>query len=632
MSLPPRRPPGDPARAVPARAPRAPRGRLRWAARRAAVLGLAAACLGLTVPPSPGGAQGLGDRLFPTLGNTGYDVTSYDVSLDYSGHNDRPMNVTTVITAEATAELDQLNLDFARGTVRSVTIGGRPAGHEQHGEDLVLTPAFHVSRGQELKISVQHTTDPRGKGDGGWIRTADGLAMANQADAAHRVFPCNDHPSDKALFTFRITAPQQLTAVANGLPQGTATRAAHRTWTYRTSHPMATELAQVSIGKSSVLLRNGPHGLPIRDVVPTADRPALARWLARTPDHLAWMERKVGPYPFEAYGVLIADARTGFELETQTLSLFEKPLFSGGQLPDWYVESVMVHELAHQWFGDSVSPRRWSDVWLNEAHATWYEALYAQERGDKRASLETRMQRAYQQSNGWRAEGGPPAAPKVPSPGQKISIFRPVVYDGSALVLYALRQKIGPAAFERLEREWVARHRDGVADTADFVKLASEVAGQNLDDFFQGWLYSTRTPPMPGHPDWRPAGATTAPVPKGTAEAPAPKPAAPVHKTSAPVRKPVAPAPKPAAPVHKTAAPVHKTVAPVHKTMAPVRKPAAPAPRTTAPVHKTAVGTPAPKAAAPAPAPKGTAGTPVARGTGAASGAGGAAARPGKPA
>ncbi|WP_239012695.1 M1 family metallopeptidase [Streptomyces sioyaensis] len=549
MSLPLRRPSRDPARAVPARAlPRTLRGRLPWAVRRAAVLGLAAACLGLTAPPAPGEAQGLGDRLFPTLGNTGYDVTSYDVSLDYSGHNNRPMNVTTEITAQATTELDHLNLDFARGTVRSVTIGGQPARHEQHGEDLVLTPAFHVSRGQEVKISVQHTTDPRGTGDGGWIRTADGLAMANQADAAHRVFPCNDHPSDKALFTFRITAPQELTAVANGLPQGTATRAARRTWTYRTAHPMATELAQVSIGKSSVLLHHGPHGLPIRDVVPTADRPALARWLGRTADHVAWMERKVGPYPFEAYGVLIANATTGFELETQTLSLFEKPLFGANQLPGWYVESVMVHELAHQWFGDSVSPRRWSDVWLNEAHATWYEALYAQERGDKRASLETRMHRAYQQSNGWRAEGGPPAAPKAPSPGQKISIFRPVVYDGSALVLYALRQKIGPAAFDRLEREWVARHRDGVADTADFVQLASEVAGQQLTDFFQEWLYGDRTPPMPGHPDWRSAGAVT-PVPKGTAEAPAPKStggsAAPKGTAGTPAPKTAAQAPGP---------------------------------------------------------------------------------------
>lgn len=539
MSLPPRRPSRDPVRPAPAPSgalPRDPGGRLRWTGRRAAALGLAAlTTLGMAEPPSLG-PQGLGDRLFPMLGNTGYDVTSYDVSLDYSGHNDRPLKATTVITARATSELDHVNLDFARGTVRSVKIAGLPAGHQQHGEDLVLTPAFHISSGQEVKISIEHTSEPRGKGDGGWLRTSDGLAMANQADAAHRVFPCNDHPSDKALFTFHITAPQELTAVANGLPMSPGTRAGRRTWTYRTTHPMATELAQVSIGKSSVLLRHGPHGLPLRDVVPTADRRALAPWLAKTPAQVTWMERKVGPFPFEAYGVLIASARTGFELETQTLSLFEKAMFTGGRLPAWYVESVMLHELAHQWFGNSVSPRRWSDVWLNEAHATWYEALYAQERSHGRASLEARMRHAYEESDGWRAEGGPPAAPKPPSSGQKIGIFRPIVYDGSALVLYALRQKIGAAAFDRLERTWVERHRDGVADTSDFVQLSSQAAGQDLTGFFQDWLYGDRTPPMPGHPQWLPRGAAAkpghpkgagpGPGPKGTAASPAPKGAA----------------------------------------------------------------------------------------------------------
>ncbi|MGW1377934.1 M1 family metallopeptidase [Streptomyces sp. NPDC002446] len=513
MSLPSRRPPRDSDRLVFARAlPRLPSARIRWTGRRAVALGMAAvATLGMA-EPQPLGPQGLGDRLFPMLGNTGYDVTSYDITLDYPGRNDQPLKATTEITAQATTELDHLNLDFARGTVSSVTIGGAPAKHEQHGEDLVLTPAAHISRGQELKIVVQHTSDPRGKSDGGWIRTADGLAMANQADAAHRVFPCNDHPSDKAFFTFHITAPQELTAVANGLPAGSGRRAASRTWTYRTAHPMATELAQVSIGKSSVLLRQGPHGLPIRDVVPTADRNLLAKWLARTPDHVTWLERRLGPYPYEAYGVLIADAKTGFELETQTLSLFEKTLFTTANLPDWYIESVMVHELAHHWFGNSVSPRRWSDVWLSEAHATWYEALYAQDRGSGRLPLETRMRHAYEQSNGWRAEGGPPAMPKAPSPGEKISLFRPVVYDGSALVLFALRQKIGAAAFDRLEREWVTQHRDGVADSADFIALASKISGQNLTAFFQEWLYAERTPQMPGHPEWRSTRAAGKPA------------------------------------------------------------------------------------------------------------------------
>jgi aminopeptidase N len=266
---------------------------------------------------------------------------------------------------------------------------------------------------------------------------------------------------------------------------------------------MATELAQVSIGRSTVLHRTGPHGLPVRDVVPTKDRKALEPWLARTPDQIAWLESKVGPYPFETYGVLMASADTGFELETQTLSLFEKDLFTQPAWPKWYVESVMVHELSHQWFGDSVTPRTWSDLWLNEGHATWYEALYADEKAHK--PMETRMKAAYGASDGWRASGGPPALPKVPKPGQKIGIFRPNVYDGAALVLYALRQEIGRSAFERLERTWVRRHRDGTAATADFERLASDIAGRDLSGFFTAWLYGEKTPPMPGHPDWKPA-------------------------------------------------------------------------------------------------------------------------------
>lgn len=161
----------------------------------------------------------------------------------------------------------------------------------------------------------------------------------------------------------------------------------------------------------------------------------------------------------------------------------------------------MVHELSHQWFGDSVSPRTWSDLWLNEGHATWYEALYAEEKAHK--PMEARMKAAYRASDSWRAAGGPPAAPKGPKPGQKISIFRPNVYDGAALALYALRQEIGRPAFERLERAWVGVHRDGVASTADFVDLASGIAGRDLSGFFQGWLYGKTTPPMPGHPDWK---------------------------------------------------------------------------------------------------------------------------------
>ncbi|MFF4873822.1 M1 family metallopeptidase [Streptomyces sp. NPDC000961] len=483
--------------------------RARWL-RSAALVASSAGLVAASLPaPAP---LGIGDPLFPHLGNPGYDVLAYTLDVAYPGANDKPLSAVTRIDALATDDLERINLDFTHGEVSAVTVDGRPAAHTTRGEDLVVTPAVPVDAGEPVRITVTHTSDPSGPADtGGWVRTGDGLAMANQADAAHRVFPSNDHPADKAYFTFRITVPDGLTAVANGLPAGRVRHGSTTTWTYRTRHPMATELAQISIGRSAVVHRTGPHGLPLRDVVPAADRELLEPWLRRTPGHVEWMERQVGPYPFETYGVLVADATTGFELETQTLSLFERRLFADTTLPEWYVDSIMVHELAHQWFGNSVSPRSWSDLWLNEGHASWYEALYAEETAGR--SLERRMKAAYAASDGWRATGGPPAAPEPPSPDHKISLFRPVVYDGSSLVLYALRQEIGTDAFRRLERAWVTRYRDRNATTADFVALAGRTAGRDLTGFLRDWLYGEKTPPMPGHPDWRSNPAGGAPKP-----------------------------------------------------------------------------------------------------------------------
>ncbi|CAL9429857.1 M1 family metallopeptidase [Streptomyces sp. enrichment culture] len=498
-------PPGEPGTTL----RRARPGRRRY--RKAALLA-SAVSLCLVAAAAPAEPLGVGDRLYPYLGNPGYDVASYALDFTYTAQ-DKPLEAVTTIDARATADLERVNLDFTHGTVHSVEVDGLPAGFTSAGEDLVVTPRRPPAEGRWFRITVRHTSDPvYGKDQqGGWVRTADGLAMANQADAAHLVFPCNDHPSDKAMFSFRITAPNAYTVVANGLPTGAARHGATTTWTYRNRHPMATELAQVSIGRSAVVRREGPHGLPLRDVVPAAAREALEPWLAKTPDQIAWMEGKVGRYPFETYGVLMAQASTGFELETQTLSLFEKSLFTEPGYPEWYLESIMVHELSHQWFGDSVTPRAWSDVWLNEGHATWYEALYSEETAKR--PLETRMRDAYGASDRWRAAGGPPARPKPPAPGQKIDLFRPNVYDGAALILYALRQEIGRPAFERLERLWVQRHRDATANTADFVRLASAVAGRDLEGFLRPWLYGEKTPPMPGHPDWKPAAAPKAAEP-----------------------------------------------------------------------------------------------------------------------
>lgn len=484
------------------RSARTPRTRLRAPLRTSAAVACAVVALtGAGLPaPEP---QGVGDRLFPHLGNPGYDVRAYDISFRYSGDNSRPLQARTVIDADVTARkgLRRFNLDFASGEVDSVTVGGRAARFEEAGEDLVVTPAETLPKGARMRIAVRHTSPTRGTDEGGWVRTRDGLAMANQADAAHRVFPGNDHPSDKARFTFRVTAPSELTVVAGGRLQSRERQGENTRWTYRTARPMATEVAQVSIGRSHVRRSTGPHGLPLRDVVPEGDREELRPWLEKTPGQMKWLERRLGTYPFETYGLLVADARLGFALETQTLSLFGKGVFAGSMRPSWYTESVMVHELAHQWLGNSVTPRSWDDLWLNEGHATWYEWLYAAE--NKGPSLTERARRAYERSDRWRRLHGPPAKPHVRKNLGKSALFSDIVYDGSAVALYALREKIGNEDFARLQREWVTQHSDGNASTADFIRLASAVAKKDLSKFLKAWLYGEKTPPMPGHPKWR---------------------------------------------------------------------------------------------------------------------------------
>ena len=466
----------------------------------------AATVLALTGAQQPGApVAGRGDRLYPAVGDPGYDATAYDIWLGYHGPA-RPLDAVTRIRARAVTALDGFQLDFTGARVSSVLVDGRPARFSRQGERLLVTPWRQIRAREAMTVTITHTSDPQGlPGDGGWIRTPDGLAMGNQPESAHRVFPCNDHPSDKARFTFRITAPKDVTVVANGLPVGAPrVTPGGTTWTYRTVHPMAPELAQVSIGRSAVLRRTGPGGLPLRDVVAAADRDRLPAALALTAGQLAWMEAQVGRYPFETYGILDVDTTTGYELETQTLSLFERRILLA---PERQAAPLMVHEQSHQWFGDSVTPAGWTDVWLNEGHATWYEWRY---RAEKKygPSLDQQASSAYQRDAVNRRLAGPPALPSPPGHGQ-LSIFRDNVYSGGALVLYALRQRIGDAAFRRLERAWVTVHRDGNASTADFIALASRIAGRDLSGFLRAWLYGSTTPPMPGHPGWRQG---TAPV------------------------------------------------------------------------------------------------------------------------
>ena len=249
----------------------------------------------------------------------------------------------------------------------------------------------------------------------------------------------------------RSTSPPAGRASPTACRRGGRRAAGRTVWRYREDRPMATELVQVAVGDLRMFRRPDEQGVQVRDVVPRRLLSAARAELAGQDGQIAWMTARVGPFPFPVYGRLAADAELA-ALETQTLTIVPSSYLA---LPAGPRDQVLLHELAHQWFGDTVSPAQWSDVWLNEGHATWYQMLYGAEQGSLRSTfpgsdLEGVMRAEYRRSDQLRRQFGPPAAPA--SAASLRALFNPDVYAGGALVLYALRQEIGTTAFEEVER------------------------------------------------------------------------------------------------------------------------------------------------------------------------------------
>jgi aminopeptidase N len=478
---------------------------------------LAAAMAAAPVP----GAPGIGDRLFPKLGNGGYDVQHYDIDLNYAtAAPAQGIDGTVTITAKATQALSRFDLDFAGDGVGSVSVDGAPATFSRSGEKLIITPASSLAKGTTFTATVSsftaHPTAPSTSNftRDAFIVTPDGSATFPQPAGAHRFLPSNDHPSDKATFTFHLDVPAGETAVANGDLESQATAGGRTVYVYDAKQPMATELIQLAVGDYQLIDRGAQNGVHVRDVVSPTLAPELAGQLPVELEQLSWLEARLGPYPFAGYGSFVIDTSIGASLETQTLSTYDKTVFEtptgpiAGPEIGSLATTTMLHELAHQWFGDSVSPRDWTDVWLNEGHATWYEWTYgvahpadllAATRGIE-GGLDGVAKYEYGFADFSRHNAGPVARPKGAS-FQKL--FSSQVYTGGALVLYALRQKVGNAKFEKIEREWVTKYAGRSVSTADYIALASRIGGKSAGPFLHDWLYGTRTPQMPGHPDWK---------------------------------------------------------------------------------------------------------------------------------
>jgi aminopeptidase N len=454
------------------------------------------------------GAPGVGDDYFPLHGNGGYDVKHYLLKVSYDPATDRLTGVAT-ISARATQNLSRFNLDFVGLTVRSIRVNGHPATWSRTDHELRVTPGHGLKKGRRFTTVVRYDGVPItqelviGPGftlEAGFIHTDDGAVVAGQPEVAASWFPVNDHPIDKAAYTFVVTVPAGLEVVANGRLVARGNHGGKGTWVWNAREPMASYLATVNVGQFDTRRYRTADGLWMYDAldpdlfgepVDPSD-PASPTFggiaedsLARQGEILDFLEERFGPYPFSTGGGIVDDYdNLLFALETQTRSIYSKFFFTSPANGD----SVVVHEVAHQWFGDSVALAEWKHIWLNEGFAQYSEWMWSEEQGLGTAQeLFDAFYAIPADDPFWDVVIGDPGP---------VLLFDAAVYFRGAMAVHALRTEVGDRDFFRILRAWTTRRAGGHGTIPQFIRLAERVSGEQLDELFRVWLFTGSKPAL----------------------------------------------------------------------------------------------------------------------------------------
>jgi aminopeptidase N len=433
------------------------------------------------------GASGAGDPYFPDMGNGGYDVSHYDIRLAFNPTT-KAISATTTILAKATQNLSRFDLDF-QGPLKitKLSVNGRDASFTRRGaQELVITPRRGLWRGSTFLVSVTYAGVPQkiddpALGVSGWVATKDGAVALNQPIGAATYYPVNDTTDDKATYSQTITVPTGLTVLANGEPGPTTKHGGYTTVRWHMSRPMASELAMIAIGKYNVTRAVTATGIPnITAIGRSVDtKPGQGRVFNRTTAQIVqWESSMYGRYPFSSTGGIIADVGVDYALETQSRPVYD-------QRTSEVDGDLLAHELGHQWFGDSLTPVHWSDIWLNEGFATYSEWLYQEKFNG--TPVEKSFAEAYADEKDWSG--------KVADPGRD-HIFDDLVYNRGAMTLEALRLEIGDRAFFQVLRQWPATYRYGNVSTQTFIRFVERLTHRDLDAFFHTWLYQAGKPKL----------------------------------------------------------------------------------------------------------------------------------------
>lgn len=454
------------------------------------------------------GAPGLGDPLYPRLGNGGYDAQHYELDVIYNP-NSGILAGTSTMTAVAAVRLRAFNLDMAALRASRVTVNGERAAFRQEAFELIIEPGSPIEEGATFVVVVEYAGIPDRFASAalperiGWFGETNSVYVMAEPDATSSWFPLNDHPLDKATFTMRIAVPPPLTAASNGVLVETFEEGANTVFVFEHEYPMASYLIAFAIGELERFVSESPGGVPIRDYIDIDISDGVRSAFDRQGEMIDYFAELFGPYPFETYGALVIESRIGSfaALETQTLSTF--PIGIGAVA---YEEFIVAHEVAHQWFGNSVTLSGWQDVWLNEGFATYAEWMWsANVIGEGAPDNEVRRVYALVSGQQFFDDGIVVAQvndlidqnfPPIGFPPAN-DLFNGAVYLRGALTLHALRLEIGDEAFFDGLRTYVERFAYSNVTTADFVATMEEAGGRDLGDFFDGWLNDRQIPPIP---------------------------------------------------------------------------------------------------------------------------------------
>ncbi|GAA5128839.1 M1 family metallopeptidase [Alloalcanivorax gelatiniphagus] len=431
------------------------------------------------------GAPGIGDPYWPLDGNGGIDVTAYRISNRYALDTKR-LSGRTVVQLTATEDLASFSLDFLL-KVSEVTVDGVEAGvaRTDGGHELRITPAQPLAAGTAHSVVVSYADRPGRHayaGERNWLASGREVVTMNEPHMAPWWFPSNDHPLDKALVDVRIRVPNGREVVSNGHLRGRKVGRDSTQWHWSADEPMVPYLAFFAAGDFAI--ERGKHqGLPwlvaVSKRLSARDQAASMRLMKKTPDVVADLEKDLGDYPFSITGGITTGLNPGFALENQT-----RPTYPA--VGSSYT-SLVVHEIAHQWFGDDVAVQHWSDIWLNEGFATFMEWRWAETHGGRSgaAILRSYYDNVAADTDFWKVSIGDPGAAKV---------FDSAVYGRGGMTLQALRNRVGDEVFWQIVRAWLREQAGGNGSTSEFEALAARVSGQDLSGFFTAWL---RTPTKP---------------------------------------------------------------------------------------------------------------------------------------